>query len=234
MNARRTLSAVVVIASLAVAPAASATGRAHGAAGGHARAGAGAVHGGTGRLHIGGHIFVNPGASHHQFTPHHGASRRFGHRSGAVGVFAPAVVYAAPYAYGAAYPYASAAPSYEPPDLYDSGPSYGSAYPSAVGTVAVAPSPPAPPTPTVVQYATGRYELRGDGATTAYTWIWVPNPPPPPPAAAPPVATPAPVDSGVRLSTLYHWTDEEGVVHWTDRLQAVPERYREETKSPAR
>ena len=33
----------------------------------------------------------------------------------------------------------------------------------------------------VVQYADGRYELRGDGVTTAYQWVWIPNPSPPPP-----------------------------------------------------
>jgi hypothetical protein len=25
---------------------------------------------------------------------------------------------------------------------------------------------------------------------------------------------------------LYRWLDDDGVVHWTDRLDAVPERYR--------
>ena len=39
----------------------------------------------------------------------------------------------------------------------------------------------------VVQYANGRYVLRGDGVTTAYQWVWIPNaPPPPPPPAHPP------------------------------------------------
>ncbi len=56
------------------------------------------------------------------------------------------------------------------------------AAPTAVVTVA----PPPPPMPTVVQYPHGRYELRGDGTTTQYHWVWIPNPPPPPPAAAPP------------------------------------------------
>jgi len=54
-------------------------------------------------------------------------------------------------------------------------------------------APPAytpPPTyPTVVQYAHGRYELRGDGIQTPYQWVWIPNPPPPPP---PPGAPPSP------------------------------------------
>lgn len=51
----------------------------------------------------------------------------------------------------------------------------------------------AAPTVTVVNYPTGRYELRGDGITLPYYWAWVPaqayiaapvgSPPPPPPAA---------------------------------------------------
>src|SRR5712691_4887326 len=58
---------------------------------------------------------------------------------------------------------------YAPPTSYDP--------PPIVGNVAVAQAPA--PMPTVVQYPEGRYELRGDGVTTAYTWVWIPNPPPP-------------------------------------------------------
>jgi hypothetical protein len=55
--------------------------------------------------------------------------------------------------------------------------------------VAVVPAPPPPPVyPTVVQYPHGRYELRGDGVTTLYQWVWLPNPPPPPPP--PPTSVP--------------------------------------------
>jgi hypothetical protein len=60
-------------------------------------------------------------------------------------------------------------------------------------------APPAPATPAIqreVIYPHGRHVLYGDGVTTAYRWVWVPNPPaPPPPALAPPppaVAPPAP------------------------------------------
>ena len=56
--------------------------------------------------------------------------------------------------------------------------------------VYTSPPPPPPSLPTVVQYPHGRYELRGDGWTTAYHWVWIPNPPPPPPA--PPVAPSSP------------------------------------------
>jgi hypothetical protein len=52
-------------------------------------------------------------------------------------------------------------------------------------------SAPAAPT-RVVQYPHGRYELRGDGVTTAYHWVWVAfeSPIPPPPAGLPPAAPP--------------------------------------------
>ncbi len=64
--------------------------------------------------------------------------------------------------------------------------------------VATAPPPPPPTTATIivqpatpaaqriVTYAEGRYELRGDGTTVPYYWVWVPpglpvSAPPPPP-----------------------------------------------------
>jgi hypothetical protein len=58
-------------------------------------------------------------------------------------------------------------------------------------------APPAPATPAVqreVIYPHGRHVLYGDGVTTAYRWVWVPNPPPPPPPALtpPPAAAPPP------------------------------------------
>jgi len=52
----------------------------------------------------------------------------------------------------------------------------------------------AAPTATVVNYPSGRYELRGDGITVPYYWAWVPAqayiaaPPPPAVPAAPDVA----------------------------------------------
>lgn len=98
--------------------------------------------------------------------------------------------------------------------------------------VPVAARPAAPPTPTVVEYPTGRYELRGDGVTTPYTWVWLPNPPPPPSAPPGSVTSPATVPlppsdpAPAPRMPLYRWLDDDGVVHWTDRLDAVPERYR--------
>ncbi len=46
------------------------------------------------------------------------------------------------------------------------------------------PGSAASPTPSVVQYPHGRYELRGDGVNVLYQWVWIPNPPPPPPPPA--------------------------------------------------
>ena len=111
-----------------------------------------------------------------------------------------------------------------PPIYYDSGAAYVPPPPSYVpdATVSVAPGP------RVVEHPNGRYELRGDGVSSPYTWIWVPKPPaappleppPPPPSAAPEPAEPP------RQTEIYRWTDETGAVHWTDRWDAVPEAYR--------
>jgi len=143
----------------------------------------------------------------------------------AVVAAAPAVVYAAPPAYYAT-PYSAPPVYYAPPAYYDPPTTYYS------------PPPPAP-TQNVVQYPHGRYELRGDGVTVPYRWVWIPNPPPPPAAPPPPAEPPAAPPAGApssgapppaRQSQLYRWTDTLGVVHWTDRLDAVPEQYRARAK----
>src|SRR3989442_8260833 len=131
---------------------------------------------------------------------------------------------------------ASAPPAIEssPPGVYAQPPP----------SVSVAPSPL--PTPTVIEYPTGWYQLRGDGVTTPYAWVWIPKPPPAPPAEARPTAVPTappstapggprtvpPVQSRSSESSakLYRWTDEQGVVHLTDRLNSIPERYRSEAQ----
>lgn len=85
--------------------------------------------------------------------------------------------------------------------------------------------PAPPPPPTVIPYPSGRYELRGPSR-----WEWIPNPAASPPAA--PAVAPAssrtlePAGATRSQSGLYRWTDEDGVTHWTQGLQAVPERYR--------
>ena len=82
-----------------------------------------------------------------------------------------------------------------------------------------------PPMPSEVPFPNGRYVLRGDGITSPYTWVWIPNPPTAPPAAPQP-AEPA-ASRGARL---YRWVDDQAVVHFTQGWDAVPERYRAQLK----
>ena len=125
--------------------------------------------------------------------------------------------YSPPYGgYPTAYdlPYASQA-AYDPPPVY------------AQPAVQAIPPVPPPPMPEVVEFSTGRYQLRGDGAGTAYSWVWIPNPPSAPPADAqgvPPAQPPH-----VRL---YRWTDDQGVVHLTNLWEEVPPQYRQQMKPP--
>ena len=140
-------------------------------------------------------------------------------------VYSPPPVYYAPPAYYAP-PVYYAPPAYSapPPVSYAPAPTYSS---PGNGTVSVAPSP----TPSVVEFSTGRYELRGDGVSAPYTWVWIPNPPTAPPPSTPPLGGPTSGrPSAPRMSQLYRWTDSVGVVHWTDRLDAVPEQYRSRAK----
>jgi hypothetical protein len=130
----------------------------------------------------------------------------------------PALVYAAPSVYYAPPVYVEPPVSYAPPQS---------------PTVSVAPAP----MPNVVQFSTGRYELRGDGLSTPYTWVWIPNAPTAPPPAATPAPSTLPTDETTaarpappRRSQLYRWTDAQGAEHWTDRLDAVPEQYRSRAK----
>ena len=79
----------------------------------------------------------------------------------------------------------------------------------------------------VVEFPTGRYELRGDGITEPYRWVWIPKPPTAPPAEPPSPVPPTSGEAGpTRHAPLYRWTDEQGTLHYTDRLTAVPDRYR--------
>ena len=146
---------------------------------------------------------------------------------------APSVVYAAPYYYPPSTYYPP--PYYDPP-VYSAPMTYSppvSYAPAPNSTVSVA------PTPNVVQFSTGRYELRGDGMSTPYTWVWIPNPPtspPPPPAPAAEPGVSGGASSGLapaRAGQLYRWTDKDGVVYWTDRIDAVPEQYRSKVKRSA-
>ena len=166
------------------------------------------------------HGFFTPPPPSPNFFP----GKFFPQRPIAFGVTAPPVVYVLP-------PGSSESPVYydapvEPSVVYD---------PPALYTPPVAaalPSAPAPlPMPNAVQYPTGRYELRGDGLTTPYTWVWIPNPPPPPPTGPPEVGALSPPDPSPAAHTrLYRWTDEQGILHLTDRPEAVPEPLRTQAK----
>jgi hypothetical protein len=82
-----------------------------------------------------------------------------------------------------------------------------------------------PPMPSEVPFPNGRYVLRGDGITLPYKWVWIPNPPSTQPAAPQPAEPAAP--SGARL---YRWVDDQGVLHFTQGRDSVPERYRAQLK----
>jgi len=99
--------------------------------------------------------------------------------------YSPAPVYQAPapvYYPRPAPVYQAPAPAYYPPQPANSAP------PAYVRPAYAA---PASPQPRVMQYPHGRYVLHGDGAVTAYHWVWIPTPPMPPPPAAPPPPPPA-------------------------------------------
>jgi hypothetical protein len=93
----------------------------------------------------------------------------------APGYYAPPAYYAPAY-YGGAYP---AAPAGYYPAPYYPARAYA-AYPATYA--AAAPAASAGWTgPRVVEYAHGRYELRGDGLTVPWAWVWIPTAAPGPP-----------------------------------------------------
>jgi hypothetical protein len=104
----------------------------------------------------------------------------------------PRVVYPAPAYYAPAYysvPYGwPYAPVYAPAPYYYPV-SYPASYRAAPYVASAAPSAWAGPR--VAQYPHGRYELRGDGVSVPYAWVWVP-------AAAVPAVTP--VGSGQAIA----------------------------------
>lgn len=162
-----------------------------------------------------------------QFQGHHHNRIGHHHRSGFVGS-GPTVWYG----YGGVPYYYPYYPAYYPQAYYDQGPTYVYVQPS-YSTEMV-------PTPMqrVVEFPTGRYELRGDGYGTPYHWIWIPNPPSAPPAPAPPALEPAPPAPPAstrpeppRKTTVYRWTDADGVTHFTDRPDSVPAQHRPPARS---
>ena len=140
--------------------------------------------------------------------PHHRHHRHFHRHNGGFAVIGPSVI---------------VVPSYVPPPVYEPAPVY---VPPAYSYA------PPPPMQRVVEFPTGRYELHGDGVTTAYRWVWIPNPPTSPPIEEPSVAPPPPASEApapaerTRRADIYRWTDDAGVVHITDRLEKVPDAYR--------
>ena len=173
------------------------------------------------RVFVGSRPFVSHPFVHHPFFPRPFVARPLFRPFIPFGVIAsPVVVYAPPPVYYGAPAYYAPSAYYDAPAVYS---------PPAGGTVSVAPSP----MPNVVQYPHGRYELRGDGVTTPYTWVWIPNPPPPPPPpAAPSPAAPAQQTPPASQSGVYCWTDEQGVTTWTDQWDKIPVRYRAQARRP--
>jgi len=230
-------AALALAAGIAVAPGQALAQRARGVAvGGGGRvvvAGGGRVFvGGAPRVVVSGGgraIVTRPGFVHHPFIHRPFIHRPFIHPFFPFGVVAaaPAFAYAAPAYYPPPAYYS--APYYDPPSYADpvtySPPATYAPAPSS--TVSVAPAPQAP---TVVQFATGRYELRGDGVTSPYMWVWIPNPPASPPPTPPAEPGASSGKAPARMGHLYRWTDDQGVVYWTDRLDAVPEQYRSRAK----
>jgi hypothetical protein len=169
--------------------------------------------------------FGHKNFGHNHFGHNHFGHNHFVHKPFGNPFFGSAV---APFAVGGGYYYATA------PDM---------AY--AAPPPAVAAPSPSYSMPTIVEYENGFYELRGDGITVAYRWVWIPKvpaPPDPPPAVAPP-APPAQAPSSPPAraaeerprtpSKVYRWTDDQGVTTYTDRLERVPERFRNQAKANA-
>lgn len=170
-------------------------------------------------------------AGRHQSRPHahraerHGAFPRHLGRFGVV-TASSLVVYRPP-VFAFSPPFSPVPPFPAPPPYYGAPP-----YTFPVVSSPLSPVAPPAPMPRVVEHPTGRYELRGDGIGTPYTWVWIPNPPPapPPPSPSPPAGAPTSSDAPPAREQVYQWVDEQGVAHWTNRLDRIPRRYREEAR----
>jgi hypothetical protein len=115
-------------------------------------------------------------------------------------------------------------------------------YPDPVDVPAPAYQPQlylAPPVQSELCYVGGCYRLQGDGISVPFRWAWIPTvpegppaPPIAPPAVAPAPGAPAPADQGTPrpVPQLYRWIDEQGIANWTNKREAVPERYRAQLK----
>ena len=212
--------ALALMAAAVVLPAtASADGRRGGGGGGSVGASGGRSGGFVGRPGFN-NGFNNNGFNNRGFNNHGFNHRRFNSNS---------VVFVGPSPFWYSSPFYSSPPVvYAPPPVYIA-PQFIYQAPPPAAYYPTAPS--APPGPRVVEFPTGRYELRGDGVATPYSWVWVPNPPSappgPPPAPAAPEAPPvAPSSRPANRMTIYRWTDDNGVTVLTDDINSVPEQYR--------
>jgi len=89
----------------------------------------------------------------------------------------------------------------------------------------------APVRPSEIEFPEGRYVLRGDGVSSPYNWVWIPNAPTAPPASSSPPTAPTSGDRPpVRRGQLYRWVDEQGVMYLTDNADTVPEQFRKQVK----
>jgi len=172
MTAHRIVAAtLLIVLSAWVAPAlAEASGRGHG---GHHRAFGGhwpKAQGHRSSFHGHHHRF---GGQHHRVHGHH--HKFHGH----LGVHHRH--------FGVYHPWVWRPFPIVPPAVYWPSTTYGylSVEPAVVEPEAVA-APAAEVTEVVHPH--GKYVLTGDGVTTPYRWVWIPNPPPAPPAGKPALA----------------------------------------------
>jgi hypothetical protein len=159
-----------------------------------------------------------------RFDGHRFDGRRFdGHRRPGTVIVVPSniIVVGPSEAYAAPPPVTYAPPPpayyYAPPPMYGPSPAYYSPPPAAYAPPPPASPPPPPSEPRVVEFDSGRYELRGDGVREPYTWVWVPRAPTAPPGQA---------SAPRRPATVYRWTDERGVTTLTDDPNKVPAQFR--------
>ena len=215
----------ILLASIAIAPA-DAGGAVGGSRGFNSRGGFQGFNPGGGFQGFnpgGGFQGFNPGDAGRSFTP-----PRFSKGGRATGGH-PIGAYGAPLYYGSTLgePLLYDTSVYAPAPVYTAPP----VYVPVVVPIASSALPAAPARPGVIEFPEGRYELRGDGVSIPYTWVWIPNPPAAPPASSSPPTAPSSGDrSPVRRSQLYRWVDEQGVMHLTDNADAVPEEFRKQAK----
>ena len=145
------------------------------------------------------------------------------------GAWSPFYGYPSPcYGYPGAYGAYDGGTYDPPPTAFTIPATYAAPQPQPV---AAAPPAPPPPMPEVVEYSTGRYQLRDDGTGRAYTWVWIPNPPSAPPAESGTADAGAP-PARPSSSRLFRWKDDEGVLHVTNLWEDVPPQYRQQAKHP--